>query len=77
MYKEHEIVVLRRDLPDQGLLVGDVGAVVGVYGSGGYEVELVAPEGETVAVVTLGEEDIRRRRPHEILHVRAVAQVAS
>lgn len=75
MYKEHEMVVLRRDLPDVGLVAGDVGAVVGVYSAGGYEVEFTAPEGETVAVVTLGEEEIRRRRAHEILHVRPVAAV--
>ena len=57
MHKEHDIVVLRRDLPALNLVEGDVGAVVGVYRAGGYEVEFSAPEGETVAVVTLGEED--------------------
>lgn len=76
MYNEHEVVVLRRDLPELGLVAGDVGAVVGVYRSGGYEVEFTAPEGETVAVVTLGEDEIRRRKAHEILHVRPVATVA-
>ena len=75
-YKEHEVVVLRHDLPTEGLVAGDVGAVVGVYASGGYEVEFTAPEGETVAVVTLGEEEIRRRKAREILHVREVATVA-
>lgn len=74
MYKEHEIVVLRHDLPALNLIEGDVGAVVGVYRTGGYEVEFSAPEGETLAVVTLGEEDIRRREPHEILHVRPLAR---
>ena len=76
MYKEHDVVVLRRDLPALNLVEGDVGAVVGVYRSGGCEVEFSAPEGETLAVVTLGEEDLRRREPHEILHVRPVARAA-
>jgi hypothetical protein len=76
MYKEHDVVVLRRDLPDHGLLEGDVGAVVGVYRAGGYEVEFTAPEGKTVAVVTLSESDIRPRGRREILHVREVATVA-
>lgn len=70
MYAEHETVVLRRDLPDSGLIEGDVGAVVGVYTSGGYEVEFTAADGSTVAVVTLAETDIRPRRRREILHVR-------
>jgi len=74
MFKEHDIVVLRRDLPDLNLVEGDVGAVVGVYRAGGYEVEFTAPEGETLAVVTLGEQDIRRREPREILHVRQLAR---
>jgi hypothetical protein len=74
MYKEHDIVVLRRDIPDLDLVEGDVGAVVGVYREGGYEVEFSAPEGETLAVVTLGDEEIRRREAHEILHVRPVAR---
>lgn len=76
MYEELEVVVLRRDLPEHELLAGDVGTVVGVYGSGGYEVEFTAPEGETIAVVTLGEDSIRRQKPHEILHVRALARAA-
>lgn len=76
MYKEHDVVVLKRHLPDCGLVKGDVGAVVGVYRSGGYEVEFTAPEGETVAVVTLAEEDIRPRGRREILHVREVAPIA-
>lgn len=73
MYREHDVVVLRRDLPDQGLVKDDVGAVVGVYGSGGYEVEFTAADAHTVAVVTLTEDDIRPRRRREILHVREVA----
>ena len=76
MYEEHEVVVLRHDLPDLGLVSGDVGTVVGIYRSRGYEVEFAAPEGETLAVVTLGEDEIRRREPHEILHVRQVARAA-
>ncbi|MGH3478987.1 MAG: DUF4926 domain-containing protein [Nocardioidaceae bacterium] len=73
MYQEHDVVVLRRDLPDQGLVTDDVGAVVGVYRAGGYEVEFTAADGDTVAVVTLAEGDIRPRRRREILHVREVA----
>lgn len=77
MYREHDVVVLRRDLPDSGLVQDDVGAVVGVYAAGGYEVEFTAADGATVAVVTLSERDIRPRRRREILHVREIAQAAT
>ncbi|MGH8823664.1 MAG: DUF4926 domain-containing protein [Jiangellaceae bacterium] len=40
---------------------------------GGYEVEFTAADGDTVAVVTLAEGDIRPRRRREILHIREVA----
>lgn len=73
MYSEHEVVVLRYDLPTRGLEAGDVGAVVGVYPGGGYEVEFVSADGSTFAVVTLTDDDIRPRRRREILHVREVA----
>jgi hypothetical protein len=76
MYQEHDVVVLRRDLPSQGLVRDDVGAVVDVYASGGYEVEFTAADGDTYALVTLAEEDIRPRRRGEILHVRDVARTA-
>jgi hypothetical protein len=73
MYAEHEVVVLRRNIPDYGLTTGDVGTVVGVYAAGGYEVEFSAADGTAVAVVTLVEDEIRPRRRREILHVREVA----
>jgi hypothetical protein len=73
MYAEHDVVVLTRDLPAEGLLAGDVGAVVGRYAAGGYEVEFTAADGSTIAVVTLAGDDIRQRRRREILHVREVA----
>jgi hypothetical protein len=76
MYKEHEVIVLRHDVPEHGLLGGDVGAVVGVYSGGGYEVEFTAAEGDTVAVLTLGEDDIRPMGRREMLRVREVAKLA-
>jgi hypothetical protein len=33
----HDVVVLTRDLPEEGPIAGDVGAVVGRYAAGGYE----------------------------------------
>ncbi|MCE5291816.1 MAG: DUF4926 domain-containing protein [Nocardiaceae bacterium] len=59
MYAEHDLVVLTRDLPTNGLHTGDVGAVVGIYESGGYEVEFVSVNGCICSVVPLSSNDIR------------------
>lgn len=58
-FKELETVVLNRDLPEQGLREGDLGAVVQVYGSDGLEVEFVSASGKTEALVTLKETGLR------------------
>ena len=71
---EHDSVVLVRSLPEHGLQAGDVGAVVHVYGEQqGYEVEFVAGDGGTLAVVTLDPSDVRPVAEGEILHVRRVS----
>ncbi len=72
-YAEHDVVGLTREVPDKSLIAGDVGAVVGRYAAGGYEVDFTAANGCTVAVVTLAGDDIRPRRRREIPHVREVA----
>lgn len=73
MIRELDTVVLTRDLKKYGLKRGDVGAVVHCYSDGkAFEVEFVTGEGQTIAVVTLTEADIRPMRREEILHVRAL-----
>lgn len=59
-FGEHDVVVLRRDLPDDGLVTGQAGTVVGVYASGGYEVEFTTADGAAV-VVTLTGQDIEHK----------------
>jgi hypothetical protein len=50
-----------------------VGAVVFRYPKeDAFEVEFVTAEGKTLAVLTLGTEDLRPLREGEILHVRAL-----
>lgn len=54
MFEELDRVILTEDLPDHGLKAGDVGTVVLVHrGGAGYEVEFVALDGETFAVVSV------------------------
>ncbi len=71
--KELDSVVLCRALPDAGLEAGDVGAIVHSHDDASYEVEFVSGEGDTVAVLTLSDTDIRAIQPREILHVRRLA----
>ncbi len=74
--KEHDLVVLTRDIPGYGLQQGDVGVVVHCYADGeAYEVEFVAADGHTVAVLTLDKGEVRPMGHGEILHARAMVGV--
>lgn len=69
--KELDLVALKRDLPQHGLIQGDVGTAVLVHGNGeAFEVEFVGYDGHTVALLILEASDIRPLRPGEIPHVR-------
>lgn len=72
MMKELDSAVLTTDLPEFGLSAGDLGTVVLVHGNEGYEVEFVTLDGETLAVVSLRPEQLRRVEPREIAHAWAV-----
>ena len=54
MIKELDRVVLTADLPEHGLMSGDIGTVVLIHRGGiGFEVEFLALDGETLAVTSL------------------------
>ena len=64
-------MVITRDIPEHGLISGDVGTVVHCYGDGeAYEVEVVAANGHTVAPMTLHASSVRLKQGWEISHVR-------
>jgi len=72
--KEHDLVVLLHDRPENGLKAGDVGTVVHMYPTGGgVEVEFARADGETVAVETLEGAALRLFEGPEILHARKLA----
>ncbi|MBE3599147.1 MAG: DUF4926 domain-containing protein [Limnochordaceae bacterium] len=74
MVRELEMVVLTKDLLGHGLLRGDVGTVVHVYHGGeAAEVEFVAADGRTVALLTLKTDSIRPMDRSEILHARPLS----
>jgi hypothetical protein len=71
MIGEFERVALTRDLPEEGLVAGDAGTVVHVYEGGkGYEVELFALNGRTIAVVTVMADDVRPVGDEDVTHAR-------
>ena len=73
MIKEHDRVVLKVGVPAEGLEAGDVGAVVHVYSDGlAFEIEFVALDGHTAAVVTVEAGQVRPVNRHEISHARAL-----
>jgi len=72
--KELDLVVLTKDLPDEGLRAGDIGTVVLVHQEGaGYEIEFSTLDRQTLAVVTLIANDVRPVGDREIAHARRVA----
>ena len=75
-FKELQTVVLNRDLPDQGLRRGDRGAVVQTYEPDGLEVEFVRASGQTEALVTLNERDVRAVEDADLIAVRQLDRTA-
>jgi Domain of unknown function (DUF4926) len=72
MINELDTVVLTIDLPEHSLEAGDLGTVVLVHRHGGYEVEFMTLDGETVAVVSLSSDQVRPVGRREIAHARLV-----
>ncbi len=70
MIKELDPVVLTCDIPSHSLKEGDIGTVVLEHRGEGFEVEFVALDGDTLAVVALAAEQVRA--VWEMPHARAV-----
>ena len=69
--KEHDCVVLTKNLPEENLEAGDVGTVVHIHKDGAaYEVEFLTLDGHTVAVATVGSAQLRPVSHRDISHVR-------
>ena len=74
--KELDAVALTCDLPEHGLVRGDVGAAVLVHGRGeAFEVEFVGYDGHTVALLTLERDQVRPLRAHDVPHARELTAV--
>jgi hypothetical protein len=60
-----DVVALTDDLPEHNLWRGEIGAVVECYPGDAYEVEFVAKDGYTYALVTLRADQIIPLRQKE------------
>lgn len=63
----HSVVALLEDLPEQGLVRGQVGTVVESWAPGVYEVEFADDNGKAYAMVALKAEQLMRLH-HEPVH---------
>jgi Domain of unknown function (DUF4926) len=71
MIKEHDRVVLRKPIPEQGLKMGDVGTVIHVHRKAeAFEVEFLTLHGETVGIATVTASQVRPVLKREITHAR-------
>ena len=64
-------MVLKRDKEGWGLEAGDVGTVVLVSPHGGYVVEFVDHEGNTLALLDLAEEEVAPLRGPALLRAKS------
>ncbi len=66
----HSVVALIEDLPEQGLVRGQVGTVVEIWSPGVYEVEFSDDQGRAYAMLALRSEQLMQ------LHHEPVGQAA-
>jgi hypothetical protein len=72
---EYDVVILTRDIPDKGLIAGDVGVVLLTHAGHddippGYTVEVTTLLGETVAVVDVPANLVRPVTDRDVRHTR-------
>ncbi len=61
MLREHDVVTITEDIPNEGVARGDVGAVVHCYpDQKAYEVEVLDEQGKSKCVVTANEKQLLR-----------------
>lgn len=78
MIREFDSVIFTMDLPQYGLLAGDVGTVADIHPAGkAYEVEVFLADGSTYDVVTVQEGQIRPATKNEVMHARAITPAAA
>ncbi len=69
-YRNLQVVILAKDVPEHGLQRGDVGTIVETYEPDGLEIEFVTASGDTEALVTVTAKDVRAADRNDMLTVR-------
>ncbi len=69
-----ETVVATVDIPEEGILAGDVGTIVDIYVelAKAYEVEFLTANGSERALITLAPNQFRRLTPADVLTTRQI-----
>ena len=75
-FRPLDVVVLETDVPDHGLLRGDLGAVVELCEPNGLEVEFVTASGRTKALISVAESDVRAVSDDDLVAVRPTSGAA-
>jgi hypothetical protein len=71
MFKEHDQIVLTRDIAEDGLKAGDVGTIVHIHRGGeAFEVEFFTLDGQTVAIATVLASQVRTVSDKDMTHAR-------
>jgi len=62
MFIEYDVVIAKNELP--GVPKGSIGTILIVYESGtDYEVEFLDESGNTIALLTVNEKDLKKKEP--------------
>ena len=78
---EHDVVVLTRDLPEEGLKAGDVGVVLLTHHGQvdtppGYTIEMTTILGETIGVIDVPVDLVRPAAERDVRHARSILMSA-
>ncbi len=74
MLQEHDLVALGVDLPEHRLCVGDTGSIISVHPkTRAYTVEFMTLGGDTLALLTLLDSQVRAVAADEIAQARPLA----
>ncbi len=71
-FRELDIVVLIRDVPEHDLRRGDVGTIVHLHTRDAFEVEFMSASGRTHAVTALAAADVRAAEDRDLVAVRSL-----
>lgn len=77
MLKEHDVVALTADAPEDGLEAGDVGAIVAIHGDGeSFSVEVLTLDGGTAGIAVVSADQVRPVYCEDVAHTRKVVPAA-